>query len=67
MSEPKRTDMGKVMTMIEGMASTKTRKAAQGEAPYWLMRLAIRYSVPVPIKTAVKAQTPNRKRADKFF
>ena len=42
MSDPKRTDMGKVTTMIDGMARTKTRKAAQAEAPYWLMRLAIR-------------------------
>ena len=32
----------RLTTMIDGMARTKTRKAAQAEAPYWLMRLAIR-------------------------
>ena len=52
--------MGKVTTMIDGIASTKMRKAAQADAPYVLIRLAIRYSVPVPMNTAVKAQTPNK-------
>ena len=42
MSDPKRTDMGKVTTMIDGIARTKTRNAAQAEAPYWLIKLAIR-------------------------
>ena len=34
MSDPKRTDIGKVTTIIDGIARTKTRNAAQTEAPY---------------------------------
>ena len=33
-SEPSSTDMGKVMTMIEGSARIKILNAAQRDAPY---------------------------------
>ena len=32
----------RLTTMIDGIARTKTRNAAQAEAPYWLIKLAIR-------------------------
>jgi hypothetical protein len=32
--DPSSTDMGKVMTIIEGKANTKIRKAAHMDAPY---------------------------------